>query len=127
MWIRGKHDNGQWAHWEWDPGIDLHLLTAVREKVGSAFKAYCQAYPDEMVVRGSRPRIEAPIGFTPNDFVRRVVDGLPWRGQLTVDFFNIRYFFQTIQVANGTYETGPQEPFKRLANVMAKCVPDEPR
>jgi len=122
MWLRQKH-SGRWTYWEWDPGMDLSRLLAVREAVRAAYAEYvseCLRRGEQLIVVAARPRIETPLGFTANDFVRRVVEALPWRGQLTVDFFNVRHFFQTIQVAGGDYESGPKTPFRRLGNVLAK-------
>lgn len=123
MWLRNKDDNRRWAKWEWESKLTLEKLLNLREAVKTNFEAYLQRCKakGEALVRSSKGEltIEAPLGFTPNDFIRRIVQEHPDGGPNLVTLFNIRFFFQSVQIANGDYNTGPQGPYKKFTNVLA--------
>jgi hypothetical protein len=123
MWLRNKDNNGRWARWEWEPKLTLEKLLRIREAIREAFVSYTQACQarGEALVRASQGEliIEAPLGFTPNDFIRRIVQEHSDGGKDLVTLFNIRFFFQSLQVGNGTWDSGPQGPYKKFTNVLS--------
>jgi len=120
VWIRGKRVRNRWGDWEWSPRLTIEQLREAREAVQTRWIAYvraCLARGEHLFVGDKQyPSIKTPLGFTPNDFVRTTVEPLG----IKVDFFNIRQFFQTIEVSAGTFDQGPVEPHVRLANVLTE-------
>lgn len=118
MWIRCKQwhrgGRGPWGAWAWNPVAPekLHAIRADVRKDFVAFKQACveRGEPLNQIEEG----LEVPVGFTPNDFMVRIAR----RHGVEADFFTIRDYFQTIQIAGGTWEEGPQEPFQRFPNVL---------
>ena len=120
MWIRQKKFVNSWGSWEWFQELSNESLIAARNAVKAQFKRYIETCVQrgELLYASEDDNIKVPLGFTPNDFIRTVVTEHPDSAGIKVDFFNIRCFFQTIQIAPGSYDEGPQKPFKRLTNVL---------
>lgn len=112
MWIREKHNWGRWAAWEWVPELTEDYLRTLRGVVKVAFQECCKG--EELV--SHHKNIWVPFYFSPNAFICRVLEQAA--PEIKITLFNIRYFMHTIQVASGTYESGPLEPYRRLPNVF---------
>lgn len=122
MWIRSRrrvgprtHDSlPAWSDWEWWQAMEPERLESLREAVRQRYESYVRhllACGEQLVRIGD---IESPIGFTPNSLVSSALEP----HGMHPNFFNIRYFFHAIQVAGGSYETGPQRPFRTRPNML---------
>lgn len=116
MWIREKHAWNSWTEWNWEPELSEEYLRALRSVVKVAFQEFCRGKEQELYPTDKD--IWTPIGFTPNDFILRIINQAA--PEIKITFFNIRYFMHTIQIAPGTWESGPQKPYKRLENVFRR-------
>jgi hypothetical protein len=133
MWTRGKSTPNRWGNWEWQPDLTtLENLQRVRDGVRTAFTEYvakCVARGECLYHTEGNQKILVPLGFTPNDFIRRVVERMinaneiPYSMKPTI--FNIRAYFQTTQIAGGDYESGPRMPYLRLRNVLERIEQKE--
>src|SRR5262249_55382398 len=110
LWVRGKHAWGRWADWHYAP-VDEPGLRAVRAAAGrrvAAFRDACLARGEALCGDG------LPLGFTLNDTVADVVRAHGY----AVEFVTLPYFWQTVQLAAGSYDQGPQPPYRRLAGIL---------
>lgn len=122
MWIRGKRLHNRWGDWEFWPGMTVERLIRIRAAVRTAYVGYiakCLGAGEQLVIPDKTyPAIKTPLGFTPNDFVRLAVESVAYG--VPIDFFNIRWFFQTCEAMDGDYESGPHRMGTRLANVLTE-------